>query len=50
MAGIKQIKRPNKRVREVEEPQDIWLNELIDDYLQGTCLLYTSDAADDSLV
>ena len=36
MAGIKQIKRPNKRVREVEEPQDNWLNELIDDYLQGT--------------
>ena len=36
MAGIKQIKRPNKRVREVEEPQDTWLNELLDDYLAGT--------------
>ena len=36
MAGIQQIKPPIKKVKQVEDPQDTWLNECIDDYLRGT--------------
>ena len=40
MAGIKQIRktRPQKQPRQprVNEPQDVWLNETIDNYLMGT--------------
>ena len=41
MAGIKQIKtlrkpRSQNIRREVEEPQDVWLNELIETHLTGT--------------
>jgi len=41
MAGIKQIRTPRKsrspkKIQEVEEPQDVWLNELIEAHLTGT--------------